>query len=129
MTSKAHKRYSKTMLLAGIAYVGILFPAIEFIDLVPEGWPRYLVALLPALPCFWMLWAILRLMREVDEMWRQVYLEAATFSLGLTIAATITWFFLVRLAGAPPIDLIWVASFAFGAWGLGVFRAKRRYDA
>jgi len=127
MASKAHQRYTRTMLLASAAYVGTLFPVITFIDVVPKGWPRYLAALLPALPCFWMLWAILRLMRDVDEMWRRIYLEAATFSLGLTIAASVTWFFLVRLADAPRMDLIWVASFAFAMWGFGAFLAKRRY--
>lgn len=129
MSSKAHQRYTRTMVLASAAYIGTLFPAITFIDRVPAGPWRYLVALLPAVPCFWMLWAVIRLMREVDEMWRRIYLEAATFSLGLTIAASITWFFLVRLADAPRMDLIWVASFAFAMWGLGAYLARRRYGA
>ncbi|HET9679980.1 MAG TPA: hypothetical protein VFP95_05390, partial [Gammaproteobacteria bacterium] len=76
------KRYARALLLAFVAYIGILFPAIAFIDRVPVGPWRYLVALLPTLPCLWGLWAVIRLVRDVDEMWQKIYLQAATFSLG-----------------------------------------------
>lgn len=129
MSNKAHQRYTHTMVLASAAYVGTLFPAVTFIERVPAGPWRYVVALLPVLPCLWGLWAVVRLVREVDEMWRRIYLEAATFALGLIISALITVFFLQRLAGFPVIDLIWLAVFAIAAWGLGVWRAKRHYGA
>lgn len=129
MTDKPYQRYNQTIALAGGAYVAILFPAIAFIDGVPEGWPRYLVALLPVLPCLWGLWAVMRLVREVDEMWQKIYLEASAFALGVTFIATITVFFMQRLAGLPHIDLIWIAVFSICAFFAGLWRARRKYDA
>lgn len=129
MTTSAHKRYARTIIMAGIIYAIILFSAISFIDKIPPGPWRYLVAILPVLPCLWGIWAVVRLVREVDEMWQKIYLEAATFSLGLTVALCFTWFFLYRLADAPHLELIWIPAFAMAAWGIGAARASRRYGA
>ncbi len=129
MTSQANKRYLRTMIPASIAYVGLLFLALELVKFVPPGPWRYLLALLPVAPCLWGLWAVIRLTREVDELQQRILLEAATFSLGVTVAVCLTWFFLYRLAGVPHLELVWVVTLIIAAWGIGLWRAKRRYGA
>lgn len=127
--TKAAKQYTVEMLTSmALLYPGALFLAnylyesfkLEFIWLT-------LVALLPVLPGLWALTAIFRFVRKLDELQRRIQLEAAVFSLVITLLFTFTYGFMQHFLQLPLVPLHWITTLLIGAWGVGVGIGNRKY--
>jgi O-antigen/teichoic acid export membrane protein len=123
----ANRRYIVQLLLAMIAYVAILLASIELLKThAYSPGLRAMIAVTPAFPMFAVVYAVVRYVQSVDELIRQVHLEALAISAGITAALAITYTFLEGV-GFPhsqawwafvSIDLFWAVSLPF---------VKRRY--
>lgn len=132
MTLRAvHRRYLREFLPAMLAYVvlivlyGVLVPRIESLP-----W-RIVLALLPLLPIVLVIRAIVRVIRDQDELERRIDLEAIAiaamsagfgyFSFGLLLSAGVGW------AVDPAAVAIWVMPCLFAGFGVAKLLVARRY--
>lgn len=126
-----HKRYLREFLPAMSAYVllvllyGILMPKTEGVT-----W-RIMLAVVPLLPVVLVIRAIVRVIRDQDELERRIDLEAIAiaavatgfgyFSLGFLLNAG------VGLKVAPASVAIWVMPCLFASYGVAKLLVARRY--
>lgn len=88
---------------------------------------RFVAALVPVIPILLGFWAIVRFIRNSDEMMRQVQMMAAVMTLGITIIGCIALGFLQAWANLPNFSAFYVAMFAIFAWGMLQGLVMRRY--
>lgn len=122
------RRYLWQMGALMVLYIVILFVSIHALKtgtFSPAF--RALIAVTPAIPMFGVVAAVIQFMLSVDELQRQIHLEALAIAAGVTGALAITYTFLEG-AGLPHsqawwafvcVDLVWVVSLPF---------VKRRYQ-
>lgn len=125
-TSPALKRYNRRGLIWAFGYVGSLFFAISVNDwLRPEGPLLWLIAVLPALPIVYFVWALYRyLVEETDEYLKMRYVGDALFGLGLLLIVSTVWGFLESFKVVPHIQS-WIVVPVW-AIGLGLSQIRRR---
>lgn len=128
---EVHKRYLRELFTAMTAYVVLI---IVFGVLVPKTdstfW-RAVLALLPLVPILFVIRALVRVVRDQDELERRIDLEAIAiasmttgfgfFSLGLLLSAEVGW--------TMPADAIaiWVMPCLFATFGIAKLLIVRRY--
>lgn len=130
-TRMVHKRYLREFLPAMLGYIALI---VVFGVLVPKTGSvagRTVLAILPLLPIVLMIRAMVRLVRDQDELERRIALEAIAiaamstafgfFSFGLLLSAGIGW------KVAPDAVAIWVLPCLFGTFGLAKFLVSWRY--
>lgn len=129
MSLTPKQRYLAEVLGAMAVYMAVLPLAIlAYQHYAPLAvWLRVLLAIAPMLPLFYVLTAVIRLVRRQDELQQRIQFEGVAFGFAVTITFCFTWFFLERFDVVPSIDLIWVAAIGVWAWALGKLIAKRRY--
>jgi hypothetical protein len=82
-------------------------PAFRFWHL--HGFLAYMLAILPALPILWVLFATgAYLAEETDEFQRTVQVQSLLGGIGGTLAVTTVCAYLEDFARAPRLDMIWV---------------------
>ncbi|MEM1296634.1 MAG: hypothetical protein AAGH89_14800 [Verrucomicrobiota bacterium] len=102
------KRYVLEMLVAGMAYILILFAVNaaycrweEFLS--SSGW-RFVLAILPMIPAVFVVKAIVRHLHRVDEMEQAIQLRCLAIAFGATAFVTFTYGFLEG-AGLPKLSM------------------------
>jgi hypothetical protein len=116
----AIKAYNRRSLVWSFAYVFALFAAMS-IDKAydPQGPLAYLVAILPALPIFYFIWALGRyLSDEQDEYIRMRQVRAALIATAIVLGLGTFWGFLEMFALVPHVWAWWVVP--VWAMGLGI---------
>lgn len=130
---QVQKRYLREFLPAMLGYVAAILACGWLLKgpLVDAG-PglRGMISLLPVLPIAFVLRAIVRVIRDNDELQRRIDLEAIAvaslavgagyFTLGLLAAADV-------IAVPGDVAMIWVLPALCGAFGLAKLWALRRY--
>jgi chromate transport protein ChrA len=82
------RRYRREFFPAMAAYVVVLFLSMYALRAVDATWARAILALLPAVPVVFVARAVLRFVRDSDEMQRRIQLESfAQASLVLTLGS------------------------------------------
>lgn len=113
-----------------LAYVGVMLCWRNLLDAAGPGWPRVLVALLPAVLVALAIRAMVRYARDSDELRRRIALEAVAISAALVGAGYMTAGFL-QSAGliALPADaaMLWVFPALCMGYGLVKLFLARRY--
>jgi hypothetical protein len=87
---------------------------------------RILVGVAPALPTFGVVAAVFQFMLNIDELQRQIHLEAFAIAAGLTAACAVTYGFLEN-AGLPCPEGWWTFVTIDVFWGLSLPFVSRRY--
>ena len=128
----AARNYRRAMFPAMALYVLLLPVSIWLLKqgVEPRGL-RALIALLPAAPLAWVMRALLRYVREVDEFLRRVELEAIGVAAMLVSMTYLCAGFLqlARVIDVPAgVAMIWVFPLMALGYGLGKFLALRRYQ-
>ena len=109
-------------------YFALLFGAIAVDDhLHPEGPVRLALAATPMLGGIGMLVAIMRHIRQLDELQRKIQFEGLAFGFACTAMITVTWGFLEG-AGAPRFPTFGIWPLMALTWVVGGLIAKRRYQ-
>ena len=116
--SPAITRYNKRFLFASFGYVLGLGLAVTINDRVELGQGEtILIALLPIIPVFGMIWAMARyIVEEQDEFLRHRAMMASLSGLGLVLALGTFWGFLETFQVVPHVWAWWV----FPAWAMGM---------
>jgi hypothetical protein len=123
----ANRRYVVQLVLAMIAYVAILIASIELLKThTYSSGLRAMIAVTPAFPMFAVVYAVVRYMQSVDELIRQMHLEALAIAAGITAALAITYTFLEGV-GFPHSQAWWAFACIDVFWGLSLPFVKRRY--
>jgi hypothetical protein len=110
-----------------VAYVVLLFISVWLLNNLPEGeWLRYPASVLPVFPIVYGASALLRFIRDIDELQRRIQLDGIAFGFAATAIISMTLGFLEN-AGLPRVGMIWVFPMLVGFWGIGTYFANRRY--
>ncbi|HET6262075.1 MAG TPA: hypothetical protein VFG99_07530 [Chloroflexia bacterium] len=126
---KAGRAYLAQFVGAMIAYVIVLTASVLTLRSYPDpdaAW-RIPVALLPVVPAILLMMAFVRYMRGIDELQRQIQLEALALGFGGTAVLTFGYGFLQGV-GLPLLNWTFVFPLMVGLWGIGVAIAGRRYQ-
>jgi len=122
------RSYAREFTLAMVAYVATLFLSIWLINAAPAAPWRFAIALLPMLPAFGVLVAVLRQLRRMDELQRQIQFEALAFAFAGTALLTFGYGF-VENVGLPHLSWFFVWPIMAILWIIGSVLATRRYGA
>jgi hypothetical protein len=116
-TTLAQKRYFREFAIAIGAYVVILTASVYGLNHGIEGFARYLVAVIPAVPVAGVAIAVVRWLKGTDEFQRQTAITAMAIAGGLTALITVTYGFLEN-AGMPRMS-VWISYLIFmSIWGI-----------
>lgn len=127
---QATRAYVRSMAIAAVLYVAVVFGAVTLIRHAPFALPQWaviIVALTPIFPALMMLGAYTTYLRSMDELHRRIQSEAWLVSAGVVGVASFTYSFLEEWAHFPRIDLVWIFPALILAWGLATFFVRRRY--
>ena len=127
-----HRRYLREFIPAMTAYVLLILGSVYWLRVGhPTGYWRAAIALLPVLPIVLAMRAIVRVIRDSDELERRIELEAVAIS---ALLVGTSFFSAGLLAAAHVIALegddvaIWVLPALCGIYGLAKCWAVRRYQ-
>ncbi len=122
------KRYVRDFVGFMAAYVAVLIATLIGLRALGDDSPwRYLVAPLPVLPAIGLMVALVRYLRDIDELQRRIQLEAIGMAFGATALITFCYGFLQNV-GFPPLDAIWIGPAMVVLWGMTSALATRRYQ-
>lgn len=122
------RRYLWQMLALMLLYVAILFASIHALKTAHFS-PIFtdLIAVTPAIPLFGVVAAVIQFMLSIDELQRQMHLEALAIAAGVTAALAITYTFLEGV-GLPHSQAWWAFVSIDIVWALSLPFVKRRYE-
>lgn len=129
----AQRRHRRDLLIAALAYAGVLFASVFLLRTTAADWPaaaRAALALAPLLPVALMSRALVRGIRDSDEFLRRLQLEAAAVA-GLVVG--LGYLSLALLAKARLIELdpvavaVWVFPGLVLVFGLAKALLARQY--
>ena len=125
-----HRRYLREFVPPMLGYVVALVTSLLLLKRIETEWLRAIVALLPLPPIGFAMRAIVRYIRDTDELQRQIELEAVSFATALVSLLYLGGGF---LQGAKVIDvpssaaMIWVFPLVCLAYGVAKILVARRY--
>lgn len=126
-----HKRYLHEFFPAMLGYVALILVYGALVPRTGSVAGRVVLAMLPLLPIVLLIRAMIRVIRDQDELERRIDLEAIAiaavstafgfFSFGLLLSAGIGW------KVAPDAVAIWVLPCLFGTFGIAKLLVSLRY--
>ena len=125
------RRYTRELLIGMGAYAGLLIVSLLLLRQVEAPPLRAVVALLPILPIALVLRAMVRFIREVDELQQRIELEAVCIAAALVSFGYMTAGFLqaARVIDVPAsAAMLWVFPLVCGTYGLAKAVVARRYE-
>ena len=116
----AYRRYTARMLGAAAIYVGAIMLASRVLHKHAEATPEAVaIALLPGLAVLGMIWAVFRLLVELDDEYlRMLEVRKALVAMGVALSVCSVWGLLEIFTDVPRLEVFWV--FPIWAMGLGV---------
>ena len=121
------RRYMLELGLATVAYAVILVLSIHLLKTAGlTGALRDLVAVTPAIPMIAVIFAVMRFIGSVDELQRQIHIEALAVAAGITAALGLTYTFLEGV-GFPSVQAWWAFASVDLCWALSLPFIARRY--
>lgn len=130
-TPSLRRRYLREFLPPMAAYVVLVLLSVWLLKRVDAPALRTLVALLPLPPIAFALRAIMRFIRDTDELQRRIELEAVSISSAFVSFAYLTGGFLqaARVIDVRAADaMLWVFPLTCLAYGVVKVVVARRYD-
>jgi len=123
------KRYLREMTLAMLSYFLILAASLSILK---QGWIEMrwfivMVSLAPAIPVAFVLIAMMRALRDGDELQQRVQLMATAISAALTGFITFSYGFLENV-GFPKFPTFFVFPMLIILWGLSLGYFSQRYQ-
>jgi len=130
-TPAQRQRYLRAFLPAMAAYVVVLFASVWLLKRIDDPlWLRALIALTPVVPVALGLRAVVRYIREIDELQQRIELEAVSIATALVSLVYLAAGFLqlAKVIAAPAdIAMIWVFPLICLCYGIARVLVARRY--
>ena len=129
-TPALRRRYRREFLPAMLGYVLLVFASVWLLRRIDEPWLRAVVALLPVPPIALALRAMMRRIRDADELQRRIELEAIGIATACVSLAYLAGGF---LQGAKVIDLaaadamIWMFPLVCFTYGVSKLIVAHRF--
>ena len=122
------RRYVKEFLIAMSAYVVMLILSISILNRVelPKLW-QVVISLAPAVPVAFVIFSIMRLLIDSDELQQRVQLLATSFAAALTGLITFSYGFLENV-GFPKFPTFFIFPLMIVLWGIGLSYFSKRYQ-
>lgn len=121
------RRYVVEIALAGTVYALVLLLSLHVLETARlSPLLKALVAAAPAIPVFAIIAAFIRFLLSIDELQRQIHLEALAVAAGITAALAMTYTFLEGV-GLPHSQAWWAFVCLDVSWGFALPFVKRRY--
>jgi hypothetical protein len=126
--SEVFKRYYKEFGIAMSVYVITVIASVTVLTKFefPQA-IRAVIALTPVIPTIFVIIAIMRALRDSDELQQKVQFNAIVFSAVTTGMITFGYGFLEGI-GFPQFPTIWILPMMFGLWGLGLGYFWKKYQ-
>ncbi len=122
------KRYYREFFISMGAYVIAVIVTSSLLARMEVSKPVQIVlALVPVIPTLFVIIAILRMMRDSDELFQKIQLQAVTLSAITTGLITFAYGFLENV-GFPPFPTLWVLPIMFAMWGISLGYFIRKYQ-
>jgi hypothetical protein len=126
--SEVFRRYYKEFGIAISVYVITVIASVTVLTKFefPQA-IRAVIALTPVIPTIFVIIAIMRGLRDSDELQQKVQFNAIVFSAVTTGMITFGYGFLEGI-GFAKFPTIWVLPMMFGLWGLGLGYFWKKYQ-
>lgn len=114
----AYRRYLRRIAISSAVYLGAIFAAVRLLpNDAPANASSVAIALLPGLAVLAMVWAIGRLLVELDDEYlRMLEVRKALAGTGLALAVSSVWGILELFTQVPRLQVFWI----FPIWCLGL---------
>ena len=122
------QRYLKEFFFAMFMYAFFLIVSVTLLKNFEFArvW-QIIISITPALPIIFIMIALMRLLKDSDELQQRVNLLATTFSAMLTGLLTFSYGLLENI-GFPKMPTFAVFPMLFVLWGIGLGYFTRRYE-
>jgi hypothetical protein len=129
-TPALRRRYLREFMPAMLGYVVALFLSLWLLKQVEAPWLRAIVAMMPLPPIVLAMRAIVRYIRDADELQRRIELEAVSIATAFVSLAYLSGGFL-QLAHVIQVDaglaMLWMFPFVCFLYGVAKVAVTRRY--
>ncbi len=128
MNNDIQKRYFKEFGISMGLYIVLLIASISVLTHfeLPKV-AQFVIALIPVIPTVFVLIAVMRALRDSDELQQKIQLQAVTFSAIVTGLITFSYGFLENI-GFPHFPTLLVFPLLIALWGIGVGIFSRKYQ-
>ena len=125
---KIMQRYMKNLFLSMIAYTVILITSLTVLKNYEftRFW-QIVISLSPAVPVAFVILAVMRLLKDSDEMQQRVQLLATSFSAAVTGLVTFSYGFLENV-GFPKFPTFFIFPMLIAIWGISLGYFSRKYQ-
>ncbi len=110
-----------------LAYSVVLIVSLMFLRENPDSSWRIPVTVAPVIPIIFVMLAVIRGVRRMDEMRRHIHLEAVIIAFLATVILCFSYGFLENV-GFPSFNTMWVGVAMICLWGIGQLLANRKYQ-
>jgi len=122
------RRYAREFTISMAAYTLILVASIYALKNIEMSQPlKIIVALAPVVPVIFVLIAVMRSIRDSDELQQRVHVLATTFAAALTGLITFTYGFLENI-GFPKFPTLFILPLIIALWGVSFAWFSKRYQ-
>lgn len=125
---QVRKRYRREFFISMAAYTVTLIFSITVLRRVELTQNfKVILTLIPAIPVAFVLIAVMRAVRDSDELQQRVHLLATTFAAVITGLVTFTYGFLENI-GFPKFSTFLILPMLFFFWGISLTWFSKRYQ-
>ena len=110
-----------------LAYSVVLIVSLMFLGENPDSPWRIPVTVAPVIPIVFLMLAVIRGVRRMDEMRRHIHLESVIIAYLATVILCFSYGFLENV-GFPSFNTMWVGVAMICLWGIGQLIANRKYQ-
>lgn len=127
MNREIQKRYFKEFGISMGLYVVLLITSIMVLTnfKLPKT-AQIVIALIPVIPTIFVVIAVMRAIRDSDELQQKIQLQAVTFSAIVTGLITFSYGFLENI-GFPHFPSLFIFPLMIALWGIGAGIFARKY--
>ncbi len=125
---KVHGTYMRQFVIAMGSYVVLLVAVSTLVVYLPQTNWNILLAIIPALPLIYGMWAYSHYLSGIDEMQRLIHNRAIALAAGVTGIGTFTYGLLQSFADFPPLNLVWIFPILIVVWSFGLSFYGRQYN-
>ena len=125
---QVRRRYNREFSFSMIGYAITLIASITILKRIELAQSlKVIITLLPAIPVTFVFIAVMRAVRDSDELQQRVHLLATTFAAVLTGLVTFTYGFLENI-GFPKLSTFAILPMLFFFWGISLPWFSKRYQ-
>lgn len=124
-TDVAKRQYKVRFIVSIAAYMAIIFPLVSAADRATGAW-KILLALTPLIPLVVVFVSAIQMIRGIDELERQIHIEALAIAAGITALLSVTYGFL-EVAHFPHPSAWFTYAVVMVAWCAATPFVSRKY--